>query len=197
MNTVAGSQAFIGIIYLIASALFILALRWMNAPPTARRGIRVLVIAPTRELVLQIDENVRAYARHLPLKVATVFGGVGENARPTSPRAEPASDPSLTSTSSGARRLAATRGTSDEDVTFNAGAGTVAVGAVGNGDEINTVPYDRGAVGMVEMALASLSEKKVVELDDERRAAMVSNLMVVLCGERDTQPVVNTGTLYQ
>jgi regulator of protease activity HflC (stomatin/prohibitin superfamily) len=54
-----------------------------------------------------------------------------------------------------------------------------------------------GAVGMVEMALASLSEKQVVELDDERRAAMVSNLMVVLCGERDTQPVVNTGTLYQ
>jgi len=54
-----------------------------------------------------------------------------------------------------------------------------------------------GAVGMVEMALAMLSEKEVVELDDERRAAMVSNLMVVLCGERDTQPVVNTGTLYQ
>jgi regulator of protease activity HflC (stomatin/prohibitin superfamily) len=54
-----------------------------------------------------------------------------------------------------------------------------------------------GAVGMVEMALTMLSEKKVVELDDERRAAMVSNLMVVLCGERDTQPVVNTGSLYQ
>ncbi|SDA35132.1 SPFH domain-containing protein [Sphingomonas sp. NFR15] len=54
-----------------------------------------------------------------------------------------------------------------------------------------------GAVGMVEMALDLLSEKGVVELDDERRAAMVSNLMVVLCGERDTQPVVNTGTLYQ
>jgi len=53
-----------------------------------------------------------------------------------------------------------------------------------------------GAVGMVEMALAMLSEKNVVELDDERRAAMVSNLMVVLCGERDTQPIVNTGTLY-
>ena len=54
-----------------------------------------------------------------------------------------------------------------------------------------------GAVGMVEMALALLSEKQVVELDDERRAAMVSNLMVVLCSERDTQPVVNTGSLYQ
>jgi uncharacterized membrane protein (Fun14 family) len=54
-----------------------------------------------------------------------------------------------------------------------------------------------GAVGMVEMALTMLSEKKVVHLDDERRAAMVSNLMVVLCGERDTQPVLNTGTLYQ
>lgn len=54
-----------------------------------------------------------------------------------------------------------------------------------------------GAVSMVEMALAQLSEKNVVELDDERRAAMVSNLMVVLCGERDAQPVVNTGTLYQ
>jgi regulator of protease activity HflC (stomatin/prohibitin superfamily) len=53
-----------------------------------------------------------------------------------------------------------------------------------------------GAVGMVEMALSALSEKGVVDLDDERRAAMVSNLMVVLCGERDTQPVVNTGTLY-
>jgi regulator of protease activity HflC (stomatin/prohibitin superfamily) len=54
-----------------------------------------------------------------------------------------------------------------------------------------------GAVGMVEMALDALSAKEVVELDDERRAAMVSNLMVVLCAERDTQPVVNTGTLYQ
>ena len=53
-----------------------------------------------------------------------------------------------------------------------------------------------GAVGMVEMALSMLSEKNVVELDDERRAAMVSNLMVVLCGERDTQPVVNAGSLY-
>jgi regulator of protease activity HflC (stomatin/prohibitin superfamily) len=54
-----------------------------------------------------------------------------------------------------------------------------------------------GAVSMVEMALKSLSEKNVVELDDERRAAMVSNLMVVLCSERDTQPIVNTGSLYQ
>ncbi len=54
-----------------------------------------------------------------------------------------------------------------------------------------------GAVGMVEMALTMLSEKKVVELDDERKAAMVSNLMVVLCGERETQPVVNAGSLYQ
>jgi regulator of protease activity HflC (stomatin/prohibitin superfamily) len=54
-----------------------------------------------------------------------------------------------------------------------------------------------GAVGMVEMALEQLSAKGVVELDDERRATMVSNLMVVLCGEREAQPVVNTGTLYQ
>lgn len=54
-----------------------------------------------------------------------------------------------------------------------------------------------GAVSMVETALQLLSEKDVVELDDERRAAMVSNLMVVLCAERETQPVVNTGTLYQ
>ena len=54
-----------------------------------------------------------------------------------------------------------------------------------------------GAVSMVETALQLLSEKDVVELDDERKAAMVSNLMVVLCSERDTQPVVNAGTLYQ
>lgn len=53
-----------------------------------------------------------------------------------------------------------------------------------------------GAVGMVEMALARLAEQKVVELDDERRAAMVSNLLVVLCGERAAQPVLNTGTIY-
>ena len=53
-----------------------------------------------------------------------------------------------------------------------------------------------GAVSMVEMALAQLSERGVVNLDDERKAAMVSNLMVVLCGERDTQPVVNAGSLY-
>ncbi|RSV46885.1 SPFH domain-containing protein [Sphingomonas koreensis] len=54
-----------------------------------------------------------------------------------------------------------------------------------------------GAVSMVETALEQLSAKNVVELDDERRPAMVSNLMVVLCSERDTQPVVNTGSLYQ
>ncbi|WP_246099538.1 SPFH domain-containing protein [Methylibium rhizosphaerae] len=53
-----------------------------------------------------------------------------------------------------------------------------------------------GAVGMVEAALNGLSERNVVELDDERRAAMVSNLLVVLCSDRETQPVVNTGTLY-
>jgi hypothetical protein len=53
-----------------------------------------------------------------------------------------------------------------------------------------------GAVGMVEMALAMLSEKGIVDLDAERKAAMVSNLLVVLCGERATQPVVNTGTIY-
>ncbi|MBN8736222.1 MAG: SPFH domain-containing protein [Xanthomonadales bacterium] len=54
-----------------------------------------------------------------------------------------------------------------------------------------------GAVSMVQMALAQLSEQHIVELDEERRAAMVSNLLVVLCGERGTQPVLNTGTLYQ
>ncbi|WP_328423955.1 SPFH domain-containing protein [Streptomyces sp. NBC_00443] len=54
-----------------------------------------------------------------------------------------------------------------------------------------------GAVGMVEAALARISERDIVELDDERKAAMVSNLMVVLCGDRSPQPVLNTGTLYQ
>ena len=53
-----------------------------------------------------------------------------------------------------------------------------------------------GAVGMVEMALERLNEKQVVELDEERKAAMVSNLLVVLCGNRDAQPVVNSGSLY-
>ena len=53
-----------------------------------------------------------------------------------------------------------------------------------------------GAVGMVEMALEKLSENNIVNLDDERKAAMVSNLLVVLCGNRDAQPVVNSGTIY-
>ncbi|MDQ0463292.1 regulator of protease activity HflC (stomatin/prohibitin superfamily) [Caulobacter ginsengisoli] len=53
-----------------------------------------------------------------------------------------------------------------------------------------------GAVSMVESALQQLGERGVVQLDEERKAAMVSNLLVVLCGDRDTQPVVNTGTLY-
>lgn len=53
-----------------------------------------------------------------------------------------------------------------------------------------------GAVGMVEMALSRLSENNVVELDDERKAAMVSNLLVVLCGNHDAQPIVNSGSLY-
>jgi len=54
-----------------------------------------------------------------------------------------------------------------------------------------------GAVGMVEMALEQLSRKGIVTLDEEKKAAMVSNLMVVLCGERGAQPILNTGTLYQ
>lgn len=57
--------------------------------------------------------------------------------------------------------------------------------------------YVEGAVGMVEMALDMLSKKHIVQLDEERKAAMVSNMLVVLCGDRDAQPVVNTGTLYQ
>ena len=55
---------------------------------------------------------------------------------------------------------------------------------------------DDGAVGMVEMAHERLSEKQVIELDEERKAAMVSNLLVVLCGNKDAQPVVNSGSLY-
>jgi len=54
-----------------------------------------------------------------------------------------------------------------------------------------------GAVGMVEMALDMLSKKSIVQLDEDRKAAMVSNLLVVLCGDRNTQPVINTGTIYQ
>jgi regulator of protease activity HflC (stomatin/prohibitin superfamily) len=54
-----------------------------------------------------------------------------------------------------------------------------------------------GAVGMVEMALAQLSHKKIIEFDDDKKAAMVSNLLVVLCGDRNAQPVLNTGTLHQ
>ncbi|HEY0180675.1 MAG TPA: SPFH domain-containing protein, partial [Dokdonella sp.] len=54
-----------------------------------------------------------------------------------------------------------------------------------------------GAVSMVEMALSELGTRGVVDLDNERRAAMVSNLLVVLCGDRSTQPVVNAGSLYQ
>jgi regulator of protease activity HflC (stomatin/prohibitin superfamily) len=54
-----------------------------------------------------------------------------------------------------------------------------------------------GAVGMVEMALERLSQKEILRLDEDRRATMVSNLLIVLCGERAAQPVINTGTLYQ
>ena len=53
-----------------------------------------------------------------------------------------------------------------------------------------------GAVGMVEMALERLDEKNTIHLDEERKAAMVSNLLVVLCGNHDAQPIVNTGSLY-
>jgi len=54
-----------------------------------------------------------------------------------------------------------------------------------------------GAVGMVELALEALSKKEIVHLDEDKKAAMVSNLMVVLCGERGATPILNTGTLYQ
>jgi len=54
-----------------------------------------------------------------------------------------------------------------------------------------------GAVGMVEMALELLNKRDIVALDNERKAAMVSNLLVVLCGDKSTQPIINTGTIYQ
>ena len=54
-----------------------------------------------------------------------------------------------------------------------------------------------GAVSMVELALDQLSKKKVIELDEDKKAAMISNLMVVLCSDKDTTPVVNAGTLHQ
>ena len=54
-----------------------------------------------------------------------------------------------------------------------------------------------GAVSMVQMALDQLSEKQIVDFDEEKKAAMISNLMVVLCGDKDPSPVINTGTLHQ
>ncbi len=53
-----------------------------------------------------------------------------------------------------------------------------------------------GAVGMVEMAISKLGEQNIVDLDEERKAQMVSNLLVVLCSNKDTQPVVNSGSIY-
>jgi hypothetical protein len=53
-----------------------------------------------------------------------------------------------------------------------------------------------GAVGMVEMALEKLNERDIVKLDEERKAAMVSNLLVVLCGDKSAQPIVNSGSIY-
>jgi hypothetical protein len=53
-----------------------------------------------------------------------------------------------------------------------------------------------GAVGMVKMAIEKLGEEEIVSLDEERKAAMVSNLLVVLCGNKDVQPIVNTGSIY-
>ena len=53
-----------------------------------------------------------------------------------------------------------------------------------------------GAVGMVQMALSELRERDIIDLDDERKATMVSNLLVVLCGEENAQPVINSGSLY-
>ena len=54
-----------------------------------------------------------------------------------------------------------------------------------------------GAVSMVDMALEQLSDKKIIDFDDDKKATMISNLMVVLCSDKDVSPIVNTGTLYQ
>ena len=64
------------------------------------------------------------------------------------------------------------------------------------GFKATTEQIVEGAVGMVKMALQQLEREDVVELDDERKASMVSNLLVVLCSDQETQPIVNTGTLY-
>ena len=70
------------------------------------------------------------------------------------------------------------------------------IGIFGSEASTSSTRIVEGAVSMVEMALSELSKRNVVDLDPERRAAMVSNLLVVLCGERGTQPIVNTGSIY-
>ena len=88
---------------------------------------------------------------------------------------------------------------------FKGGVGrTMAVANVANllaanGSRVLVVDFDLEAPGLssYEPFLGSVSERGIVDLDSERRAAMVSNLLVVLCSENDTQPVINTGTLYQ
>ena len=75
------------------------------------------------------------------------------------------------------------------------GVSTVVVQGAGNALSARRYIV-QGAVEMVQHALEQSSERDIVQLDDERRAAMVSNLLVVLCGDRDAQPVVNTGSLY-
>ena len=83
------------------------------------------------------------------------------------------------------------------DVTLlRANSGLIPPGKDDIDPALNAAYIVQGAVSMVDMALRELAEKAVVQLDDERRAAMVSNLMVVLCGEAEVHPVVNTGTLY-
>ena len=75
-------------------------------------------------------------------------------------------------------------------------AGDVAAATGRSGHRAHRRKIVQGAVSMVDMALKELSEKEVVAMDEERKAAMVSNLLVVLCGETEVAPVINTGTLY-
>jgi len=175
-------------------------LAWFARPSPAALAAQAPPEPRPRDEGLAVLELPRARLRHSPFDVAILFGGHGEEDEPTLRNDAEAVSAKLREDLQA--RVAVAGVAVDETHLMHLAYAPEIAGAMLRRQQAEAVIGARkqivlGAVSMVEMALKGLTERGVVELDTERRAAMVSNLLVVLCAESEAQPVINAGSLYQ
>jgi SPFH domain / Band 7 family len=175
-----------------------------DGSPIEIAAVVVWRVTDTARAVFEVDdyiEFVNIQAETAVRHIATTYPYDGHGEEQLSLRQNTSEITDQLSTEIGARVEAAGVEVIESRITHLAYAQEIA-GAMLRRQQAGAVVAARqriveGAVGMVQLALDQLAEQEVVDLDEERKAAMVSNLLVVLCGDKSTQPIINTGTIYQ